>query len=92
MLRTIKEPAFTKRFPNKSYNKFIASAVLRIVLGYTFLVNVFVILAQATGVLDIFYDVCKFMTLCNNAMLGWVLTVYLLHIHISGPSIHRRVG
>ena len=65
LLRTIKEPAFKKRFPNKSYNKFIASAVLRIVLGYTFLVNVFVILAQATGVLDIFYDVCTFMTLCQ---------------------------
>ena len=31
--------------------------MLRIVLGYSFLVNVFVILAQATGVLDIFYDV-----------------------------------
>jgi len=57
LLRTIPKQSFKKKFPHKSYWKFMAAAALRIVLGYTFLINVFLILAQATGVLDIFYDV-----------------------------------
>ena len=56
LLRTIPSPTFKKKFPTKSYKKFVATAVLRILMGYAFLVNVFVILTQATGVLEIFYD------------------------------------
>ncbi|KAL7549657.1 hypothetical protein ACHAWF_012923 [Thalassiosira exigua] len=57
LLRTVTKPAFERKFPTKSYFRFVLSNILRILLGYLFLVNVFVILAQATAVLDIFYDV-----------------------------------
>ena len=53
----IPSSSFKKKFPNRKYKKFVLSAILRIVLGYVFLGNVFIILAQANGVLDIFYDV-----------------------------------
>jgi len=57
LLRTISQDSFHAKFPNRSYKKFVAAALLRIFLGYAFLVNVYIILAQATGVLEIFYDV-----------------------------------
>jgi len=57
LLRTITQDSFHAKFPNRSYKKFVAAALLRIFLGYAFLVNVYIILAQATGVLEIFYDV-----------------------------------
>ena len=57
LLRNIPPPSFRARFPNKSYGLFFASAVLRISLGYLFLINVFVICVQAKDVLEIFYNV-----------------------------------
>lgn len=57
LLRNIPPPSFRARFPNKSYRLFFASAVLRISLGYLFLINVFVICVQAKDVLEIFYNV-----------------------------------
>jgi hypothetical protein len=57
LLRNIPPSSFRARFPNKSYGLFFASAVLRISLGYLFLINVFVICVQAKDVLEIFYNV-----------------------------------
>jgi len=57
LLRNIPPSSFRARFPNKPYGLFVASAVLRISLGYLFLINVFVILVQAKDVLEIFYNV-----------------------------------
>mmetsp|Transcript_37962 Transcript_37962/g.79512 ORF Transcript_37962/g.79512 Transcript_37962/m.79512 type:complete len:496 (+) Transcript_37962:298-1785(+) len=53
----IPSSSFKKKFPNRSYKRFVASAMLRIILGYIFLLNVLLILVKADGVLDIFYDV-----------------------------------
>ena len=39
-----------------NYKKFVVSTLVRILLGYTFLVNVFLVIAQGDRVLDIFYD------------------------------------
>lgn len=55
LLRQIQENDFRKKLPEKKYRKFFFAAVLRIFSGYFFLLNVFVILVQATGVIDIFY-------------------------------------
>mmetsp|Transcript_40394 Transcript_40394/g.87235 ORF Transcript_40394/g.87235 Transcript_40394/m.87235 type:complete len:579 (-) Transcript_40394:585-2321(-) len=57
LLRMIPSSAFQKKFPGRSYKRFVASALLRVVLGYIFLLNVLLILIKATGVLEIFYDV-----------------------------------
>lgn len=57
MLRMIPKSSFKKKFPNKSYARFVGAALLRLALGYIFLINVLVILLKADSVLDIFYDV-----------------------------------
>lgn len=44
-------------FPETKYSRFVASAVLRILMGYLFLAGVIVVLITADGVIDIFYDV-----------------------------------
>ena len=51
LLRIIPRQSFKARFPRKSYNRFVGSALLRIVLGYLFLVNVGLILALMTGLI-----------------------------------------
>eukprot|EP00578_Thalassiosira_sp_NH16_P005900 CAMPEP_0181135596 /NCGR_PEP_ID=MMETSP1071-20121207/32735_1 /TAXON_ID=35127 /ORGANISM="Thalassiosira sp., Strain NH16" /LENGTH=293 /DNA_ID=CAMNT_0023222251 /DNA_START=170 /DNA_END=1048 /DNA_ORIENTATION=- len=57
LLRCIPQPAFKKRFPSKSYGMFVASALLRIALGYLFLANVYLTIVQSTAVIDIFFNV-----------------------------------
>jgi len=47
---------FKSKFPELCYHKFVASCVLRICVGYLFLVNVLFILMRAREVLDIFFD------------------------------------
>mmetsp|Transcript_27009 Transcript_27009/g.46065 ORF Transcript_27009/g.46065 Transcript_27009/m.46065 type:complete len:646 (-) Transcript_27009:335-2272(-) len=39
-----------------SYGKFLISAACRLAIGYFFLINVFLVIAQSDRVLDIFYD------------------------------------
>ena len=39
-----------------SYGKFVTSAMCRLAIGYMFLLNVFLVLAQSERVLDMFYD------------------------------------
>lgn len=57
LLRRISQPYLKSKFPNVSYPKFVMSSVLRITMGYLFLVNVLIVLVQADGVIEIFYDV-----------------------------------
>ena len=57
LLRTISKPALKETLPRIAYWKFALSAVMRILNGYFFLVNVELILIQSSGVIDIFYDV-----------------------------------
>ena len=56
LLRRISKPYFRSKFPELKYHKFVHSCILRIFMGYLFLVNVFLILIMARGVLDIFFD------------------------------------
>ena len=57
LLRRISKAHLKREFPEISYNRFVLSNVLRILMGYLFLVNVVIILIQADEVLAIFYDV-----------------------------------
>ena len=57
LLRRISRPYLASKFPEIKYSSFVCSCILRITMGYLFLINVVVILAQASGVVDIFYDV-----------------------------------
>ena len=54
LLRRIKRDSL--KTSKISHTKFVASSVVRIILGYTFLVNAFLVIAQGSRVLDIFYD------------------------------------
>ena len=57
LLRRIPKAYLQREFPEISYSRFVGSCLMRITMGYLFLVNVIVILAYAEGVIDIFYDV-----------------------------------
>jgi len=57
LLRRISQPYLKSKFPEISYSKFVLSSVMRITMGYLFLVNVLLVIMQAEEVLVIFYDV-----------------------------------
>ena len=54
LLRRISRRSLRQHFPhmNHNYRKFFASCLVRIANGYFFLLNVLMVLVQATGVLD----------------------------------------
>ena len=56
LLRRIPKQYFMSKFPELQYSRFVCSCVLRIFMGYLFLLNVFLILIQANNVLEIFFD------------------------------------
>lgn len=56
LLRRVSKKYFKSNFSELKYYKFVASCVLRILMGYLFLLNVLLILMQARDVLDIFFD------------------------------------
>lgn len=56
LLRRIPKQYFISKFPELQYGRFVCSCILRIFMGYLFLVNVFLILIQADNVLGIFFD------------------------------------
>ena len=56
LLRRISKTYFKSKFPELCYHKFVHACILRIFMGYLFLVNVFFIIMQARRVLDIFFD------------------------------------
>ena len=44
-----------------SYWKFVVSAGFRLVIGYMFLFNVLLVIVQSERVLDMFYDMVRFV-------------------------------
>ena len=57
LLRMIPKQSLNSKFPRMNYGKFVCSAIVRILMGYIFLLNVFLVVVQSNEVLDIFYDV-----------------------------------
>lgn len=46
-----------EHFPGLSYPKFVIYMVFRIVMGYLFLLDLFIVTVQATDVLEIFFNI-----------------------------------
>lgn len=57
LLRSIPRESLHRRFPRLSYGRFIGSLIVRLVMGYLFLINMFIVVARADEVIGIFYDV-----------------------------------
>ncbi len=51
MLRMIPRQSLKSKFPKMRFWRFTFSALIRIVMGYIFLLNMFVVVVQATGVI-----------------------------------------
>mmetsp|Transcript_688 Transcript_688/g.1137 ORF Transcript_688/g.1137 Transcript_688/m.1137 type:complete len:644 (-) Transcript_688:26-1957(-) len=57
MLRQIPKSSLIQTTPQINYGKFVFAAIVRLMMGYAFLINMFLVVVQAKTVLDIFYDV-----------------------------------
>lgn len=56
LFKRIPRQYFMGEFPELKYEKFVCSCVLRILMGYLFLINVLLTLIAADDVLEIFFD------------------------------------
>ena len=75
LLRNISSQSFQAiLITNSSYIRFVASAILRILLGYLFLINVFVVLIQSKEVLEIFYNILALEFLIQLDDISFVLS------------------
>lgn len=50
-LRMISKSALHKKFPAINFKKFLFSTLVRLVIGYIYIFNMFLVIAQASGVL-----------------------------------------
>lgn len=57
LLQMISGRTLRVHLPDRRYGRFVLSASLRILMGYLFYLNAFLVVAQATSVIDIFFDV-----------------------------------
>ena len=85
LLRRISKPYLKSKCPDVSYAKFVSSSVLRISMGYLFLVNVIVVLVQADTVIEIFYDVLALQFLQKLDDIGFAIS----KIDVLGKRMHR---
>eukprot|EP00984_Skeletonema_dohrnii_P011244 scaffold4470_cov99-Skeletonema_dohrnii-CCMP3373.AAC.5 len=56
LLQRIPRPYFIEKFPELKYGDFVYSNMMRILMGYLFLLNVLFILIKSRDVLQIFFD------------------------------------
>jgi hypothetical protein len=107
LLRNISSQSFhAKLTKSRSYSRFVASAILRITLGYLFLINVFVVLIQAKEVLEIFYNILALEFLIQLDDISFVLskmdvlgkhmrlacTSRIYHVEFDKVKHHNRGG
>ena len=57
LLRSISQRSFKETYPELSYTRFAFSCMLRLILGYLFLVNLLITTIQASDVITIFFDI-----------------------------------
>eukprot|EP00804_Cyclotella_cryptica_P003412 CCRYP_018561-RA/>CCRYP_018561-RA protein AED:0.21 eAED:0.21 QI:122/0.81/0.75/1/0.54/0.58/12/0/862 len=57
LLRSISRASFSETYPELSFTRFVLSCLLRLVMGYLFLLNLFVTIVQADDVITIFFDI-----------------------------------
>jgi len=73
LLRRVSKPCLKNKFPGLEYWRFACSSVLRVTLGYLFLMNVIIILAQADAVVEIFYDVLALQFIQQLDDIGYTI-------------------
>jgi len=56
LMQRIPRPYFIEKFPELCHGDFVSSNIMRILMGYLFLLNVLFILMKARDVLQIFFD------------------------------------
>ena len=56
LLRRIPKQNFASTFPELNYSQFVFANLLRVLLGYLFLINVLITVIKASDVLEIFFD------------------------------------
>ncbi len=59
-LRMISKNALHRKFPGIKFKKFVLSTLVRLVIGYVYIFNMFLVIAQASGVLG----ECHFIVSC----------------------------
>ena len=57
LMRSISQKSFHESYPDLSYGRFLLSCLLRLIMGYLFLLNLFVTVVQADDVITIFFDI-----------------------------------
>ena len=57
LLRQVPKSSLRQTTPKLNYSRFVFTAIVRLLMGYAFLINMFLVVIQAKAVLDIFYDV-----------------------------------
>ncbi|KAL7458616.1 hypothetical protein ACHAWC_010206 [Mediolabrus comicus] len=57
LLRLITRESLQISYPEMSYTRFLLACVLRLVMGYLFLLNLFLTIVQADNVIGIFFDI-----------------------------------
>jgi hypothetical protein len=57
LLRVVTEKSLRSVEPDIRYSKFVVWSLVRVVMGYLFLSNLFIFICRATSVIDIFFDV-----------------------------------
>lgn len=57
LLREISKQSFHSSYPQLSHFRFVLSCLLRLIMGYLFLLNLFVTIVQADAVINIFFDI-----------------------------------
>jgi len=85
LLRSISRKSFCESYPSLSYNRLILSCLIRLLMGYLFLTNLFVTVVQADDVITIFFDILALefvqhlddvaFELCRKDILGGHLKV-----------------
>ena len=73
LMREISRKSFQESFPDLSYNRFILSCLLRLVMGYLFLMNLFVTIVQADDVITIFFDILALEFVQHLDDMAWEL-------------------
>ena len=98
LLRRISKAYFESKFPDLQYYRFVMSSILRITIGYLFLLNVIIVLRQANVVIEIFYDVVALQfiqQLGKRKILIFLVpsdTLFLLILCSLTPSVSTMVA
>mmetsp|Transcript_11949 Transcript_11949/g.25217 ORF Transcript_11949/g.25217 Transcript_11949/m.25217 type:complete len:574 (+) Transcript_11949:205-1926(+) len=94
LLRMIPKQSLHRKFPKIKFYRFFLAAIVRLLMGYLFLTNTFLVVVQAEEVLDIFYDVLALQFLQQLDDISFALAkidVFGKHLKIASTRKYFRV-